>query len=326
MIKKLKHYTLYFLLVLFTILIAIDIKHLIQTPPISDHSYLHKVYPLLSQTTPAQQRAILARLHFFYTPTPASISPLRYFTMPIPRNLNIGAAYCLSWMPDCHKQADGSFFLNLYHTHHAQQVATFTGRAKQDYLEVMHYGWYQEPGIYFYVATGSGIFLKLGRSLIASNKIDAAKKLGISSEELLKIVTRYVAAYPQFKHINTYATVKNYAIQHHISVTQAWNNILKLSQVNRHYNRIADSRDYDLALYLACRKHHYSTLQLTTQPNDNGGWAYEIMDCRSSMNKPLLARWKTQQHYLSQRNPLRLSESKSCMLHLPIKYHMQCKT
>ena len=71
-----------------------------------------------------------------------------------------------------------------------------------------------------------------------------------------------------------------------------------INNTNYKLNRIADSAGYDVTLYLACVKKHYDTIQLTTSPNDKGGWAFEIMDCRTSIFDTLLNRWNKEKQFI----------------------------
>ena len=282
---------------------------------ITDDQYLATLYPLL----PANKRDQIstAHLNFYYHPMPESIADeLKHFKPTKPAQKN--GLYCLSWMNACGNMPLGTIFRNTYPKQKTQAAPL---------IEVMHYGWYNEPGIFFYHATGTGIFLSVGKTLIARNKVDALRQLGLSNLQILAISNYYISSppHPRFQH--TYVHIKAYAKSHHLNFETALKQVMNHIIENDDYplNRIANSSSYDFQLYQLCRQNHYSTIELTHSPNDNGGWGDEILDCRTSFRQPLMARWKQEKTYLKQCDPLNLKHCQPCDAELPITPYLKCR-
>lgn len=295
--------------------IAIGLYFLLRTPNNTTPTisqYLTRVYPLLPK--PLATKKFYDQLNFYYAPMPTKITAF-------------GAFYCLSWMYRCGNTQDGTVFRNVYPPQSPNHSPNRKGFPANSQVEVMHYGWYHEPSLYFYLAKGSGIFLTVGHTLIANNKIDALKKLGLSDQKILSIAGQYAYPYPTPHNKNTYNVIKTNAENQHTDFNTALHRILQAAAKNTDYdyNRIANSTDYDYPLYHLCRQHHYDTIQLTIQPNDNGGFAYEIMDCRTSVEAPLTKRWRQESRYLSIRNPRNLAEHRPCRYHVPWVKWLSCQ-
>lgn len=291
------------------------LRHSHTNQPINDHQYLAIHYPLLPANK--RDRISIAHLNFYYHPMPQSIAAeLKHFQPSRPAKKN--GLYCLSWMNACGNMPQGTIFRNIYPT---EKITT------APLVEVMHYGWYNEPGIFFYRAKGTGIFLAMGKTLVARNKADALRQLGLSNLQILAISNYYISSppHPRFQH--TYVHIKAYAKSHHLNFETALKQVMNHIIENDDYplNRIADSSNYDFQLYQLCRQNHYSTIELTHSPNPNGGWSDEIMDCRTSFRQPLMARWRGEKKYLKQCDPLNLKHCQPCNAHLPIAPYLSCQ-
>lgn len=293
------------------------------TTYITDDTYLAKVYPLL---TKEERRHIpIKSLGFYYYPYPISLQGAMQNLNPHkPQKLN--TLYCLSWMTRCGYAVNGALFRNLYDMRNTSLFKYRHGFPSDSLVEVIHDSWYFEPAIYYYQAKGTGIFLDVGKTLVASNKVDALKKLGLTDVQVLNVSNHYVYFDSSLLFGNSYNLFKGYAEKNKIPFLQALPKIMHIIIDNENYdiNRAADSSSYDLALYFLCRKKHYDTIQFTTSPNDNGGWAYEIMDCRTSINSTLVQRWKKERKYLKQCNPLRTKECRPCQFKVPFKERLSC--
>lgn len=321
-----KRKTIYLLYLICVIIIGFSIYFIVRnntpkTPSIQ--AYLKKVYPLLPQN--AATPHLYDQLDFYYYPYPPLNNNIRT-NVPLNPLPKLNTLYCLSWMYACGNTTDGVIFKNLYPPFQTNKFRYINGIPSDHYAEVMHFGWYNEPGLYFYVAKGTGIFLNVGHTLIARNKIEALKKLGLTNMQIFSYVSKYVYPYPHFTYEPTYAAVKQYAEEKHLTLSGSLAKIFKsaINNTDYNFNRMADSANYDVPLYLLCRQHHYDTIQLTAQPNDNGGWAYELIDCRTSFELPLIKRWQLESHYLSIRNPLNLKQFKPCHYHTPFEKHLYC--
>lgn len=291
------------------------LRHSHTNQPINDHQYLAIHYPLLPANK--RDRISIAHLNFYYHPMPQSIAAeLKHFQPSRPAKKN--GLSCLSWMNACGNMPQGTIFRNIYPT---EKIIT------APLVEVMHYGWYNEPGIFFYRAKGTGIFLAMGKTLVARNKVDALKKLGFSNLQILAFSNNHIGPPPHPKFQHTYARLKAYAKKNHLDFETALKQVINHIIENDDYqlNRIANSSSYDFQLYQLCRKKHYSTIELTHSPNDNGGWGDEIMDCRTSFKQPLMARWRGEKKYLKQCNPLNLKHCQPCNAHLPIAPYLSCQ-
>ena len=219
---------------------------------------------------------------------------------------------CLSWMKPC-TPGDKSHAVirNLYLQ--GTKTKSLSGIPSNGLAEVYHNGWYQEPGLYFYVAKGAGVFLNVGHTLIARNKIDALKKLGLSDKDILKSLP-----------ISVFRQVAEGADKQGEKFTEALHDTLSKAQQGHPYeiDRLNDTMSADYLLYETAREKGYDTVQLTNQPNSNGGWAFELVDVRADMNESLKNRWRRQRYFLQSANatpcyyPLPL-ETLSCNPHMP---------
>ncbi len=269
-------------------------------PSNSITNYLTRVYPLLP--TSAATPTFAHSLDFYYAP----------FLPALKINTHAKQFYCLAWMYACGNVPNGAIFRNHYqHTPFKYRA----GHTANDYIEVMHYKWYEEPALYFYAAKGSGIFLNIGNTLVARNKIETLKKMGFSDEQIIAIAPPSAQNYIQ--HIMS---------EQHLSYKTALHYVIQAAINNTNYtaNRLAGGASYDIVLAEQCRRHHYATFQFTIQPNDNGSWGYEVMDCRRPRTMPLRQRWIIEQRYLSQRNPLNLKQARACHYKVPFSKWVTC--
>lgn len=195
---------------------------------------------------------------------------------------------CLSWMKPCTAgKSDHAVVRNQYLK--GTKTESLPGIPNNGLAEVYHNGWYHEPGLYFYVLAGSGTFLNVGKTLIARNKVDALKKLGLSDRDILRSLP-----------ITTFRLIAEDAEEKKQSFYMSLHDILQHMQTGQSYklDRLNETMSVDFLLYERARKKGYDTVQLTNQPNGNGGWAFEIVDVRSDLADDLKTRWKKQHSFL----------------------------
>lgn len=279
-------------------------------------AYLKRVYPLAlsSQLSPDYYE----HLDFYWYPYPLSKNRLM-------ANVNAfgpakyGSWVCLSWMyGNCSLEKGSAIVKNLYPPNNPNQYPYRNGTPSHHFAEIYHNGWYFEPGIFYYVVHGSGVYLNVGKTLIAKNKLDALHQLGMSYSDILQISGNFIA---NGNYVTTFRFVQEYMEKNKLTFQEALNKIMSsaISGDNYEFGRIADSADYDYSLYKLGKKAGYDTLQFTIQPNDNGGWGYELLDLRPELSESLLQKYTLNQKRLTQRNPFDLSKGRPCQYRIPFE-------
>lgn len=279
-------------------------------------AYLQRVYPLAPKsqlTTDYYQQ-----LNFYWYPYPLAkehfISKNNATEPP-----QYGAFICLSWMyRHCSLEKGSAIVKNLYPPKEPNQFKYRDGTASNNFVEVYHNGWYVEPGIYYYVVRGSGIYLNVGKTLVAKNKLDALHKLGMSYSDILQISGKFVY---DNNYVTTFRLIQEYMQNHHLTFQEALNNVMTTAIAGDDYQfgRIADSADYDYSLYKLGKNAGFDTIQFTVQPNDNGGWGYELIDLRPELSETLIQKYQLNQQRLTKRNPFDLSKGQPCQYKIPFE-------
>jgi hypothetical protein len=288
---------------------------LLDTPQLT---YLEKVYPLADKNKFNQ--TFFDSLHFYWYDPSATGAFFKNVATEI--KLDADPAFiCLGWMVGCEPKGPvNGVVRNQYPL--AQNTPTLKGASSNQLVEVYHNGWYQEPGLYFYVLKGTGVFLNVGKTLIARNKVDALHKMGLSDVERLRILTYYLDG---STYVPTYDAIAQYADTHDLHFDQAL--ILMMKQAREGTNYLADrfnaTASCDFALYLLAREKGYDTVQLTNQGNINGGWGYEIVDVRANISDSLEKRWIKERQYLFLADPFDTKKRERCQLEVPFKM-VQC--
>ena len=230
---------------------------------------------------------------------------------------------CLNWMLTCKPMGPNHAVVRNTYANGEQSSAP---KATPDngLVEVYHNRWYREPGIYYYVLPGSGIFLNVGHTLVALNKLDALRKLGLDDSQILQR-----AAYSIIKneYISSFALIKVQADLSKRPFNKALSSAMQsgIDGSSYHFSRMAQSSAPDYPLYLLARKKGYDTVQLTAQPNDNGGWAYELVDVRQPLSLSLKQKWMAAKKYLFIADPFDHTHTAPCKFDVPFKI-LRCKS
>ena len=283
-------------------------------------SYITKKYPLITPGT--DYKKFFATLDYYTYPNPEST--IKNIPNSDAQHLKPGAYYCMNYVTPCGNVKGGAYFKNYYQMNHLSKSKYYKGYPNNSYVEVYHQGWYPEPGLFFYVAKGTGIYLNVGKTLIARNKVDALHKLGLSSLDIF-LQTPDISIGGRFmRPIDYFAT---HASKKHESIQQYINQVFDPNYEEQHYkiSMFGAFSSLDGVLYRYAKQAGYDTVQLTTQRNASGGWGYELLDIRPGVFKPIKQKWEREERYLSVRNPLNLKQGKSCKLQLPFTNRIQCK-
>lgn len=161
-------------------------------------------------------------------------------------------------------------------------------------IEICHSNVYNGTlGIYYYLAKGSGIFVNIGKTLVANNKLHALRLLGQTNEQIADLLysrdTGYWPAYykgelpPSSQKAYFNDLVRQYMIKHACSKEQAENGVIDaaINETDYLLGRLNDTGwAIDVSNFNLGRSQGYDTIQLTTQANMNNGWAFEIIDLR----------------------------------------------
>lgn len=230
---------------------------------------------------------------------------------------------CLSYMKSCEPLGPNSAVVkNTYHDGRASNAPEPT--PNNQLVEVYHNGWGVEPGSYYYAISGTGVFLNVGRSLVALNKFDALHQLGLSD----KAIFSYSAIYTKNgRPAHSFALIKQWADDHNVTFMRALQSIMRSARVGDNYanNRLATTESADFILYQLARQKGYQTVQLRSQPNINGGWAYEILDVRVPLTATLKEKWEKNKAFLFIANPLNLKKRAPCQYDTPF-HILRCRS
>jgi len=307
---------------------------------ISIRDYLNYVYPLargsFALLSDLEINDFFNQLLFYYklNPQPPATIPLGKY---IPRNIKklpkVGDLYSPAII-----NPDGFSCRNIYPDDVPLNNAFVNGFASNTDVEIWHTNVYNGSlGVYYYLTPGSGIYVNLGKTLVARNKLDALRKLGFSNTNIAKSLyaakTAYWPAYyegelpPEGTQTYFKYLVTDYMKQHNCNQTEAENTIIDaaINESNYSYGRVNDTGwQVDVDNFTVGKKLGYDTIQLTTQANMNNGWAFEIIDLRVLDNTPLDKNMAHLSQYYSIRNPFDLSTSKPLLNQWPY-YNLYCE-
>jgi hypothetical protein len=286
----------------------------------SYQQYLKNKYPLISDN--GDYKKYFQSLDYYTYPNPEVTK--NKFALNGADNLAPGALYCLPYVYPCGNVSGGYYFRNHYLKNHLLLAKYYNGFPSYSNVEITHNAWYQEPGLYFYLAKGSGIYLNLGKTLIAADKLDAMHKLGLSN--------MYIFAHTDVLYYNhgvfgwAINDLYNLAQKQHMSLKQYINYIFNVKNEQNNYalSFISSQPSYDNLIYLNAEKQGYDTVQLTAQRNGVDGCGFEILDIRPGFITPIEQKWQTEEKYLTIRNPFNLQQAEACKLRIPFTKNISC--
>ena len=261
----------------------------------SEKDYYYGVYPLASCYPNTWYNCV----NFFYPEVPASIVNKVGGPPPDPADTNYAPPPLNSpWIPVWYPP--GAFAINRYPPNSWWCYPEINSTDNCKYIEVTHVpddqDFYTVQGTWFYVAKGSGVFLDIGKSLIARNKIDALKLLKVGPEEMARLYPNgFYMVNVNIPYINfstlaaeLYPQISDPVERLSMLFTDAAN-ISTLAKngtpLSKLYNidRINNSADFDQLICQLARAAGYDTVQFVTQANGNGGWNWELV----FVNQPL---------------------------------------
>lgn len=277
-------------------------------------AYLQKTYPLANKKK--FNRRFFENLNFYWYAPGATDAFFDGVSKTVTPKSN-PKFVCLAWiMPCVPKGPNNGVIRNQYRD--GVSTPSLPGFQNNELVEVYHNQWYQEPGLYFYALKGTGTFLNIGKTLIARNKVDALHKLGMNDSDILKVLSYYFA---KPDNGNTFDDIAQYAEDHKISFKKALTTMMDQAAEGKTYaadsfNRTA-SNDY--ALYMLAKEKGYDTVQFTNQANENGGWAFEIVDLRAKLSDNLNQRWTKERKFLFVADPFDPKHKAACNYSVPYK-------
>jgi hypothetical protein len=282
--------------------------------------YLKNKYPLISDN--GDFKKYFQSLDYFTYPNPEVTN--NTFALNGAENLAPGKLYCLPYVYPCGNVKGGYYFRNNYLKNNLSAAKYYNGFPSYSNVEITHNSWYQEPGLYFYLASGSGIYLNLGKTLIAVDKLDAMHKLGLSNMYIFKHTDIIYYNHGVFGW--TINDLYNLAQKKNMSLKQYINYIFNVKNEQNDYKLsfISSQPSYDNLIYLNAKKQGYDTVQFTAQRNGVDGWGFEIMDIRPGFITPIEQKWQIEEKYLTIRNPFNLQQAEACKLKIPFTKNISC--
>lgn len=161
-------------------------------------------------------------------------------------------------------------------------------------------------GVWFYQVRGSGIFLYLGKTLCARNKLDAIRKLGLTYEEVFERIRAKTDTFYYWLAGQKPAKIDLNKIQKY-----EFSELLKIADHGSIYNinRMLNSGLFDIMLQDMAHQKGYLTVQMTVQPNLYNGWASELVYLGMDKNKkPPKRLWEIPPEHLRLMGPCGSSE------------------
>lgn len=295
------------------------------TSSMNIRQYLCNVYPLaVSDISAASDKDIDAffnNLCFYYKLNPQSeaVTPVgNYVAMNIKEMPDVGNLYSPSII-----NPDGFVCRNAYPPDDPLNNNVVKGFASNSDVEICHSNVYNgQLGVYYYLTPGSGVYVNLGNTLVANNKLDALRKLGFSNAQIANSLntpgTAYWPAYyggdlpPGYEKKYFIDLVRQYMAQYSCRQEYAENALINaaIDETDYLYGRVNDTGwQVDVDNFNLGRAQGYDTIQLTSQANMNNGWAFEIIDLRIVEGASLDVTMSTLSKYYSIRNPFNLALS-----------------
>ena len=248
-------------------------------------------------------------LNFFYACAPVKIAAVfggivdGASTGYAPPDLN--AAWVPIWF------SPGTYAINLYPPQRWWDYVHADGFSDAQWVEMMHgiddNDFYTVYGYWTYYTKGSGVWYNVGKTLKAKNKLDALRKLGLSRDDIARLIqkTNYMTnAVSEYQTIQSLAdslfshTAAIYPIQRVemlvdlASAPQEYTDMYSIEQLYA-ADRANNSADWDGDIAMLAWGQGYDSVQFTVQANGNGGWAHETVFCgMDSLRKDKEKTWK----------------------------------
>lgn len=252
--------------------------------------YLKHVYPY-------ERSPKLSELFFFYYSVPKSVFPNPPHSWSV---ITGGYKFNALYVPFYVKQG---FFINKYPKNDWNNYQYKNGFKNNSWVEVLH-ACCDNPntGYWLYFAKGSGIEWNIGKTLVAKNKIEALHKLGISFENMAQL-------FPHFKFRSANGSWMSWQQMAKLKHVTNYSQLLKQAAKGTEFaiTRMSNSVDMDKMLAQLAHKKGYDSVQMTIQPNGNGGWAFEIIGVRKLNFIP------PNKQICPKKNTLRLPGNKPCV-------------
>ena len=163
-------------------------------------------------------------------------------------------------------------------------------------VEMMHTvddnPWYTVYGFWMYYTKGSGVWINIGKSLKAVNKIHSLHLLGMSVEDIAELgknsefrLNRY--PYGHGNNDTEYITLTAFSrelypgLEDKTAVVSLITDILDPPdedlRVRYMKDRVNNSAEWDKTIAQMAKQKGYDSVQFTVQANGNGGWCHEIV-------------------------------------------------
>lgn len=190
---------------------------------------------------------------------------------------------------------------NLYPPNNWLDYKNRKGFESNTFVESLHTiddnPFYTVSGFWLYYAVGSGVWIDIGRTVKAVNKIHALNLLGLDEVDIgglimtsefmvnnsplsLKVVDLVKKLYPHIPQLKN-ACIELVKEILTFSTQQSPTQPLAGGELERMYliDRVNNSADWDSYISMIARSQGYQSIQFTVQANGNGGWAHEIVYC-----------------------------------------------
>ena len=163
--------------------------------------YLNYVYPLatadFAKKSDAELQMFFDNLDFYYklNPQPQAVIPEGKY---VPRNIHdmpkVGDLYSPAII-----NPDGFWCRNVYPPDKPLNNSVVNGFSSHSNVEIWHSNVYNGAnGIYYYLMSGSGIYVNLGNTLVARNKLHALRKLGCNNAQIAQTMQRPTGYWPDY--------------------------------------------------------------------------------------------------------------------------------
>ena len=132
-----------------------------------------------------------------------------------------------------------------------------------------------------YFAKGSGIEWNTGKTLVANNKIDALHKLGIDFNKMADLFPHF-----KFRSANgSWMTWQQIGKMKNIPTLSA---LFQQATAGKDFAvaRMSNTVELDETIASLAHQKDVDSVQMTLQPNGNGGWAFEVLDTRQLSYDP----------------------------------------
>jgi hypothetical protein len=289
---------------------------------------------------------------------------LSNYTGPFKNPPRVGDEYLIDWTWHTDEYLDQSEFtlINPYDPDEPNTHPHATGFSNGQKVEVLHTGGcYAEPGFYFYMLPGTGVFLDVGKTLVCHNKLAALRHLGMSEMEIAALFFKpsaedamrsyywpamyrkkgekpegwpgmddaYLREWSEGEPLFTLDHLVDYYMEQHSIEDRKRATLSVLSKAidgdDYNCNRLAATGwQIDIELYRRGRVRELDTIQFTTQPNRGNSWAFEIVDLRMAWKPDLSAR-DAEAQWLSHQRYLSVRDPFEIEEHVACTYNVPFK-